>query len=382
MSPRIDACLTWVLVDGERHHVKEYRHLLPKQRPVAYCPECHRRITIRIGPIRAPHAAHKPNDVCYATQPETALHINAKNHIKQELNRGRTLRINHPCSGSSVEYGCTSRESREIIYIQDWDKVIIEGELDRFRPDIVLMKNGERIGIIEVFVTHRLEPEKKEFLNSLTIPWLEVNAKKVINEEKSENNWTIEKPINYIHYNPLEKYKWFCNKCETEVNIQQRNQEAIEFAKQYITTAFRIIDFYYSNQKRYRAVYYAKKHVQNDVISEIFIEENHKTILGIPPIQNPILPIDQKKLSREFETFLSSKKSRTCIIDDHMKWQKWDDKYSHEVFMDTSEDAHFPKRYNWEEKSRKWKVIDAFIDLNWNDYFERKGEYLRRLTER
>src|SRR4051812_34445335 len=70
--------LTWAIVDGVPRHVSEFASLRPGQRPRAICPQCARRLTLKLGSVKRHHAAHMAGDVCAATQPETALHLDTK----------------------------------------------------------------------------------------------------------------------------------------------------------------------------------------------------------------------------------------------------------------------------------------------------------------
>ncbi len=66
-------------------------------RPDAYCPVCDCQVTLKLGQKNAHHFAHRPEDICSATQPETALHLNCKFHIYKQLITGTALSVSMSC---------------------------------------------------------------------------------------------------------------------------------------------------------------------------------------------------------------------------------------------------------------------------------------------
>jgi hypothetical protein len=170
--------LAWVLVDGRPRCVSEFAALPPRRRPPAACPQCGRRLILKLGRIRRHHAAHAPNDVCEATRPETALHLDTKLYLAAQLESvvatDPTLVIRQRCEGTPFETCDAAREER---WATGWDEVVVEaGVAARFRPDVLLRKNGVAIGAIEVLVSHRVPDEKAAALESSGVPWIEVRA--------------------------------------------------------------------------------------------------------------------------------------------------------------------------------------------------------------
>ena len=56
--------LEWVRLDGRDAHVSEFGGLPPGGRPDVTCPECGDALVLKLGEVRAWHAAHKPGAVC------------------------------------------------------------------------------------------------------------------------------------------------------------------------------------------------------------------------------------------------------------------------------------------------------------------------------
>ena len=371
--------LAWVLVGNELHHVREYSHLKLSQRPKSYCPVCKHQVIMRLGKIRIFHAAHKPEDNCAVTQPETALHLNAKLHLADQLRRMVPLSIQHPCQGIPDE-GCLYEITHRHSYISGWDDVLVEYPIDQYRPDIVLMRNGEAIGAIEVFVTHSIEPDKEKFLQEYLIPWVEVNAVGVLPSSQNIDGWTADSPLPYRKLNESTlTEKWICPNCQDEINRRQIVYEQNEIAKQYVTTAFRIVDFYDPDHFKFRSIFFAKKRVQNGIITEIRIEDEHDGNVTCS-ISNPVFPIDVTALSGKFENEIRGY-SQGYIVDSHMKWQEQRTGISLQALQNDSVHAQFPKRYFWDDESMDWKLIIGLKYLDWNDYFTNYEQYQRIISQ-
>ena len=197
--------LCWVIVDGEIHNVEEYASLTPRQRPPAMCPVCKRPVTLRLGPIRAFHAAHQPDDICAVTQPETSLHINTKYYLYNQLRSMTKIIVDLRCNGLNGEQGypywkeCAKASTKPTVYFKGWDEVVVEHQLDQFRPDITLRRNGQVIGAVEVLVTHSVEPNKAKYFGALSIPWIEVDAEDVLPAD--DDPWSAGDPLPYQRLN-------------------------------------------------------------------------------------------------------------------------------------------------------------------------------------
>lgn len=127
MSLRDEVRPKWVLVNGKLRDVSEFAHIQPRMRPVSSCPVCQRNVILKLGSVRTHHYAHRPEDICMASQPETALHINAKFHIYNQLLQAQKLYISEPCRAYC------GRE-RIKLWLQEWDKVEVEYAVSFISP--------------------------------------------------------------------------------------------------------------------------------------------------------------------------------------------------------------------------------------------------------
>lgn len=76
--PKAEPRLAWVEIDGEISHVSDFAHLPPRERPTAQCPACREPVTLKLGTLRAHHAAHRPDSACTAARGERAREINER----------------------------------------------------------------------------------------------------------------------------------------------------------------------------------------------------------------------------------------------------------------------------------------------------------------
>ena len=104
-----------MLFNEELTHVSIFQAIPRGRRPRVRCPECDLEVTLHLGPERAHHFAHPPGARCIVTQPETALHFNAKFHIAKELReaaaRGATLTLAVSCVAGVRPLGAREKPS-------------------------------------------------------------------------------------------------------------------------------------------------------------------------------------------------------------------------------------------------------------------------------
>src|SRR4051812_14146198 len=215
-----------VTTDGLRS-VGSYRGVEPRPRNSAaspravLCPVCDQPVTMRLGPILAAHAAHAPSARCATLREETALHVNLKCRIAEQLRElagtGATIRLRERCvvgawrrvSGARrvdappetvLERELTAepcRQHQDRTWPVTWGRVELErrGVDDAVAriPDIVLYRGARAVGAIEVFHTHAVDKPKAEALARLGVPWLEVRADPALIDP--DGAWTVAMPL-------------------------------------------------------------------------------------------------------------------------------------------------------------------------------------------
>lgn len=340
MSPLHQIEPRWVLVNSTLHNVSEFAHLSPTSRPSAICPVCQEVVILKLGRKNAHHYAHQSNNLCISTHPETALHLNTKFYIYNQLLQTKSLIIEEKCAGF-----CGNQ--REYQWACNWIDVKVEYVFDSYRPDIALIHSNYTIQAIEVFVTHAVDDQKASYFAEQGIPWLEVRANE--NLYTGDNAWTTEKPLPYIRYHPR-SYNWTCDACMAREKEEAKRREHLFKNFESIYSA-KMVDFYFRSGKKYREGYFAVKKVQNGELIEAWIETENSKILAIE--KAPITDESRRRLNDAVKKRIAEFRDKGAIVDEFMKWQPWE-KGKRFVVRDTE---RFPFRYMWNDKPRKWFFI-------------------------
>ena len=128
----------------------------PKGQPYQ-CLACGAPMLVKRGDIRQPHFAHKHSIPC--TDPDTALHKVAQALIIQSIDNARNnheeYRLGYPCPGCGEEVSYNIAPA--VTHVEP-EESVVEGT----RSDIVLYRDGRNAIIMEVVVTHDLEPDTRQ----------------------------------------------------------------------------------------------------------------------------------------------------------------------------------------------------------------------------
>lgn len=229
--------LVWVLVDGRPRHVSDFASLPPGRRPAARCPECGKVVTLKLGRALRHHAAHRASQVCGATHPETALHLNCKLALAAALvdaaGPAATLSIIRRCGGSPLGEPERCIETTEWVLADAWDRIEVEARLaDDRRPDLLLLRGGVPVAAIEIVVSNPVSPEKASALDALRVPWVEIAASE---RRTSASVWRLDESLRVVREGGLPA--WRCGVHESRLR------------------AVRVVDIYHRNGKRDRLIY-------------------------------------------------------------------------------------------------------------------------------
>jgi len=330
----------WVLVDKHLREVSEFAHLPRNQRPDASCPACQRPIIFKLGNYRVHHYAHRPEDVCAANQPETALHLNTKFYIYKQLLQARTVYIEESCARYCGE-------KRTQVWLEKWDSVNVEFTVDSFRPDIALLSEGKVIGAIEVLVSHSVSEQKAQYFADQRISWLEVQANETLYE--GDNTWTPEKPLAFYHCYPQFEH-WICESC-SKIEEKQRVQRAYE-QKNYVTIhSAKMVDFYFKKSgKKFRGVYFVLKKVQDNSWDKAWVKTETNRVIASE--NGPITKESLKRLNEAVRKDITQFEVKGAIIDEVVKWRLWE---TGQKFVARDTD-NYPFRYVWNEEQSKWDI--------------------------
>ena len=356
--------LTWVLVDGRPRWVSEFAALPPRRRPRPSCPLCGRRLTLKLGRIRQHHAAHAPNDVCAATQPETALHIDTKLYLAAQLRSAiandQPLVIRRRCEATPLE---TCGAVRDEQWVHDWDEVVVEqarGAAERFRPDIVLRRGGVSIAAIEVLVSHRVPDEKAAALEEAELPWIEIRADPELLD--GETAWWADRalPVERVGQRGASR-TW---RCDEHLRRSRRLRGA------------RVVDIYREGGVRDRAIYRVDEHTVEDVVIALVLSRDRREIAsqpcdGTPEARRAAWRALRVAFSEDVRSVVGK---GAAFADSPMRWASGDAAANlvEESLLDmppgdpTPLATRYPRRWYFARASGRWFLPADMRDVRWD----------------
>ena len=159
--------MTYALKAGKTVHISEVESGLKCE---CICPACGERLIARKGTKVSHHFAHKSTVECeYGYQ--TSLHLAAKDIISEHRQICLpALFLNIVGSGKRVLI-----EEAQIIQVSE---VVLEKKINDIIPDILLITDVGKL-ILEIYVTHEIDDEKKKNIKRLNIPTLEIDLSKL-----------------------------------------------------------------------------------------------------------------------------------------------------------------------------------------------------------
>jgi competence CoiA-like predicted nuclease len=329
----------WVLVNDTLCNVSEFANLSPARRPTAICPVCKESVILKLGHKNAHHYAHRFDNRCASANHETALHLNTKFYIYNQLLRPRVLIVEESCAGCGAKRTCE--------WAQGWDDIKVEYTVDSYRPDIALIYNNDKLRVIEVFVTHEVDEEKAKHFSDQGISWLEIQA----NEDlyTGESPWTSEKPLPYRRLYPYHK-NWRCDACLAHEKEQVERRDFLLKNSESIYSA-KMVDFYFKSGKKLREVFFAVKKIRNGEWVEAWIETEKGRIIALE--KAPITEGSRMRLNNVVKNHINEFRAKGAIVDEFMKWRPWE---QGKKFV-ARDIERFPFRYWWHGAKKEWLLL-------------------------
>jgi hypothetical protein len=134
------------------------------------CPGCHRPLIARQH-VQTPHFAHAPGKDCSSGY-ETAIHLAAKQLISERMEIALPPLDWRSPPGWGAREGLPQRLANSLLV--KLSNVRVEHWMDGIRPDIVATHNGRDL-LVEIAVTHFVEPEKRSKIEARGIPAIELD---------------------------------------------------------------------------------------------------------------------------------------------------------------------------------------------------------------
>lgn len=352
-------------MDGAIHAVSEFAHLKPRSRPEAFCPVCRDNVIFKLGEEKAHHYAHKPDVICAATQPETALHLNVKYYLEKQLRGADELVIQESC-------GNKCGRSRNIVLLKNWNDVKVEHTLGSFRPDITLFDKNAPVGAIEVLVSQKVSTQKASFFYSNNILGIEILGTEEI--YLGDQRWTPDQPLPYLRLFPS-RPRWLCEHCVIDEDKRKTEQQRIADQALYEQKNFertvqaRLVDFYYKTGKKYREVLYlSEKYVDGKRSSAWVMNRKWQSIaLDISPEDDK----PYEKVYKAVENYLTERREQGAIVDIYSGWQPW---VPGRKIAPKNFDI-YPYRYQWDVWREEWsRIVPDFVPIEINPQPEIKPQ--------
>ena len=151
------------------------------------CLACNEPVLLRQGQVRVPHFAHYA-DRDVSCNPETVLHEAAKLRLVEMLHEGvAAFHLNVGCPGyvgvDEQRVACSAKDLAErALDVPEFDQASVEVAFGRYRLDAAAALGGEAVLGLEVFQSHQVDEAKEAFLMASGLPWLEVEARAVLEE--------------------------------------------------------------------------------------------------------------------------------------------------------------------------------------------------------
>lgn len=373
--------LEWVIVDGEPRHVSGFATLPPNRRPPAACPQCARRVTLKLGAVRRHHAAHDPGHLCAATHPETALHLNTKFALAAALARAAgpdaTLTVVRHCAGVlGAPEACRQTLSRQ--WLRGWDDVRVEHRAaSAARPDIVLMRNGAVAGAIEILVSHAVSADKAAALAALGVEWIEVSADERL---ATPGGWTSCAPLDVLRAS--DEPEWRCDEHRSlhaaalveRDRARAAERESTRHAR--VLVAARVVDVYHARGVRERFIYRVTELSTDGVPHTLRLQRGGVEVatVSLAPTggtRRDVWPHLRLAFEADLTRLLRDDRSFT---DSPMRWARGDaaENIVDEALADrvgrdpTPLATRFPRRWFYAAAAERWFLPPDTRDVRWD----------------
>lgn len=353
--------LAWVLHAGTLRPVGDFALLAPPARPPVTCPVCLEPVTLRFGAARAAHAAHRPDSRCPVQASETALHLNTKHHLAAALRvatpDGRLV-VRHRCGhrygvlGETIMAPGTAPCERRYEYplVAGWDAVDVERGLSATRPDIVLLRRGAPLALLEVRHTSAVTAEKLERLAALGLPWAEVVASRALYAEFTA--WRADRPLTVLR--TRESAPWWC---EDHRDRMRGGSGAPPGVAPWMA---RVVDRYLPTGRVLREVVYVEGRRRGGRVQEVAVRDRAGALIATLP--NGAAEQVLAGAHEAFRRWAAGRRRRGELVDSPMSWCPPAGMRNEEMGW-TVGTTFFPRRY--ERKGETWVRRPGADALRW-----------------
>jgi hypothetical protein len=220
-NSRNNVQLPFGLRNGELVHITEVVSGLACR---CYCAACGAMLVAKKGDKNTHHFAHHIDQAC-ADGFETVLHYAAKQVLQESLEIVLPKLVIHDQVTGTVDgqkyFKSGSAEVCEVVAIK-LERVELEKRLNNIIPDVIAYVNGEPL-LIEIAVTHFVDEDKEQKINTLNYPTIEIDLSDINRDLDYE-------VVRKLVVTSIENKKWLFNSNEVAVRrqLKQRLRQELE----------------------------------------------------------------------------------------------------------------------------------------------------------
>lgn len=208
------------------------------------CIDCNQPVNARKGNIRQHHFAHNPNQTECTLSAETALHLNSKLFLHEQLSNGIDIKLYLPLE--VIQDSFVQNSFRRIglqkipIFVSEFlnfvmpSHVIEKKIVENYIPDVSTIFGDKVVIAWEIFVTSAIDEQKLQYYQNHKIPFIEL----IPNINENSKNLSFEFTINnYGHINLIpEKFNLFLDEqfsdcAAATIDFTLKNLQEIIFNK-------------------------------------------------------------------------------------------------------------------------------------------------------
>ena len=228
-EPSYDIKLKYGLRNNELVSIDEIEKEKKGLKCNCVCPGCGRRLQAKLGNgKRQPHFAHDGEPCNIAVAQQSALHILAKEIIKEEKRICLpALKVKIDDISGKISQPYYYELPQEMVYIASQvfvcESVELEKRVSDIVPDIVVSIGGKEC-LIEIAVTHFIDETKSEKIKRIGLPVVEIDLSDLerddLNKEKIKELLLNDNELKRWIYNPKQKEadKWALNQYINQID--------------------------------------------------------------------------------------------------------------------------------------------------------------------
>jgi hypothetical protein len=231
-----------------------------------------------------------------------------------------------------------------------WDTVDVERGLSDTRPDILLLRGGRPLGLVEVRHTSAATAEKLERLAALGLPWAEVVASRSLYAEFTA--WSADRPLTVLRTS--ESAPWRCD------DHRHATSAGGETSSRVGPWMARVVDRYLPTGRVVREIVYVEGRRRGKRVYQVALRDRVGTLLA--ELSDGTADEVLARAHAAFRRWALAHRRAGELVDSPMSWSPPAGMLSEEVGW-TAGTTFFPRRY--ERAGQGWAPRPGADALRW-----------------